>query len=104
VRDHLRAGSAEDQPPTAEELCRLTAILCQRLQVWYDRWTHDGFGPIRQALRPWMGLIGQPARITAGPQDIEGTVQDLDEAGRLLVRLDSGIVRAFEMGEVTLLR
>jgi biotin-(acetyl-CoA carboxylase) ligase len=51
-----------------------------------------------------MAFFGQPVRLSAGSQTYEGTIQDLDEVGRLLVRMDSGIVRQFEMGEVTLLR
>ena len=78
--------------------------LCRRLAAWYDVWTAQGFGPVREALRPWMGHFGQPVHLTIGSQRFEGTASDVDESGRLLVRLDSGIIRAFEMGEVTLLR
>ena len=84
--------------------CRLTAALCRQFDQWYDVWTARGFDPIREALRPRMALFGQPVHLTAGSEHLEGTATDLDESGRLLVRLDSGLMRAFEMGEVTLLR
>ena len=80
------------------------ADLCRRFSAWYDVWTRQGFGPIREALRPWMGLFGHPVHLTAGTEHLEGTASDLDESGRLVVRLDSGILRQFDMGEVTLLR
>jgi BirA family biotin operon repressor/biotin-[acetyl-CoA-carboxylase] ligase len=83
---------------------RLTGVLCRRYQAWYDVWVAQGFAPIREALRPWMSLFGQPIRIAAGSNRFEGTASDLDEHGRLLVRLDSGLIRPFEMGEVTLLK
>jgi biotin-(acetyl-CoA carboxylase) ligase len=51
-----------------------------------------------------MGLFGEIVHISTGSEKAEGTAADLDDSGRLLVRLDSGIVRAFEVGEVTLLR
>ena len=51
-----------------------------------------------------MGLFGHPVHLAAGADRFEGTAADLDEAGRLLVRLDSGLMRQFEMGEVTRLR
>ena len=82
----------------------VVAGLCRRFAAWYDRWTHDGFGPIRETLRPWMGLFGRPVRIASGAHRYEGVASDLDESGRLLVRLDSGLPRAFDMGEVTLVR
>ena len=83
---------------------RMTGVLCRRFQKWYDVWTPEGFAPIREALLPHMGLFGHVVHITAGSTRFEGTAMDLDESGRLLVRLDSGFMRAFEMGEVTLLR
>lgn len=82
----------------------LTGSLCRRFRAWYDVWTTKGFAPIREALRPWIGLFGHPVHISAGADRFEGTASDLDEAGRLVVRLDSGVMRQFEMGEVTLLR
>ncbi len=83
---------------------QVTGALWRRLSTWYDIWSREGFAPIRAALRPWMGHFGQPVHITAGTSRFEGTAADLDESGRLVVRLDSGVLRAFEMGEVTLLR
>jgi biotin-(acetyl-CoA carboxylase) ligase len=51
-----------------------------------------------------MGIFGQVVHVTTGTQEQQGTATDLDEGGRLLVRLDSGMLRPFEMGEVTVLR
>ncbi|MBI3020968.1 MAG: biotin--[acetyl-CoA-carboxylase] ligase [Candidatus Omnitrophica bacterium] len=91
-------------PLTSHLAYSLTGVLCSRFRAWYDVWTTQGFAPIREALRPWIGLFGHPVHISAGADHFEGTASDLDEAGRLLVRLDSGVMRQFEMGEVTLLR
>ena len=82
----------------------LTGAVCGRFTAWYDVWAAQGFGPIREALRPWIGIFGHPVQLTAGSDRFEGTASDLDESGRLLVRLDSGLMRQFDMGEVTLLR
>ena len=90
----------------------LTARLYRRFFRWYDVWAQQGFLPVRQALRPHMGLFGEVVRIhqqqaTSDKRQgssVEGQALDIDEVGRLLVRLDSGVVKAFEAGEVTLLR
>ena len=92
----------------------LTGRLYRRFYRWYDVWTGQGFSLIRDALRPHMALFGEVVRISTDQQqatgdkqqanDLEGQAMDIDEQGRLLVRLDSGIVKAFEMGEVKLLR
>jgi len=89
---------------TAPEPYFLSARLYRRFFRWYDVWTGTGFLPVRNALRAHMALLGEVVHLTAGSTEFEGTAADLDEAGRLLVRLDSCLVRAFEMGEVTLLR
>jgi BirA family biotin operon repressor/biotin-[acetyl-CoA-carboxylase] ligase len=78
--------------------------ICRHLSSWYDVWRTQGFSPIRAVLRPSLGFFGEPVQLTVGNQQIEGTAHDLDEHGRLVVRLDSGLLRAFAMGEVTLLR
>jgi BirA family biotin operon repressor/biotin-[acetyl-CoA-carboxylase] ligase len=91
----------ETRPP---DPYRLTGALCRHFETWYRMWSAEGFAPIRTALRSWMSALGQPVRLAVGSQENEGTIQDLDELGRLLVRLDSGIIKQFEMGEVTLLR
>ncbi len=82
----------------------LTATVCHRLELWYDRWNAQGFPLIREALRPRMSFFGHPVQISAGSISFQGIASDLDETGRLLIRLDTGFVRPFEVGEVTLLR
>lgn len=94
--------AAEGAPHVSRE--DIIVALCRRFDRWYDRWTARGFAPIREALRPWMGMFGQPVQLTAGTQSLQGTATDLDEQGRLVVRLDSGVQQAFDVGEVTLLR
>lgn len=86
------------------DLSHLTARLYRRFFRWYDLWSGVGFPPVREALRPHMGLFGEVVHIRAGSEEFEGTATDLDESGRLLVRLDSGILKPFDVGEVTLLR
>ncbi len=87
---------------------QLAGRLCQRIRAWYDVWHAQGFAPIRDALRPHIQMFGHMVRLTTDQRAIENTIEgqavDVDEAGRLVVRLDSGLLRAFDMGEVTLLR
>ena len=85
------------------DLYQLAAELCRKFDGWYDIWSAQGFVPIRKALRPRLNL-GALVRVIAGGSQVEGQATDVDEQGRLLVRLDSGLVHAFDVGEVTLLR
>ena len=87
-----------------ELVYQLTLEVCRRFGGHYRQWAKQGFGPFRDILRPWLALFGHPVHVSAGSDYFEGTAQDLDEQGRLVVRLDSGVQKAFEMGEVALLR
>lgn len=83
----------------------LAAGVCRRFEGWYDGWSANGFGPIREALRPWLSHLGEVVRVTRGTaHQVEGQALDVDEAGRLLLRLESGAIRSFDAGEVTFLR
>lgn len=116
----LTAAGGKDLDPFL-----LTARLYRRFFRWYDVWGTDGLASVREALRPQMALFGEVVRITTNQtsdispprrssevgrghqtsaNSLEGQALDIDEQGRLVVRLDSGLMRAFEMGEVILLQ
>jgi len=105
----MRRSAASPSPLTAAGAGHagageLAAGLCRRLSAWYERWLADGFAPVRAALLPWIALFGHPVRVTAGSETLDATAQDLDESGRLIVRLESGLLRPLDAGEVQLLR
>jgi BirA family biotin operon repressor/biotin-[acetyl-CoA-carboxylase] ligase len=99
VATSLCESSSSDCSPD-----KLLSSLCRHLSKWYHVWTDEGFAPIRTALCAWIGSLGEPVRVNVGSQHFEGIASNIDESGRLLVRLDSGLMRAFNAGEVTLLR
>lgn len=99
------ALSAHPEPRAqSPEPVQMTLEVCRRFAARYHIWSAQGFAPFRDALRPWLGHFGQPVHVSAGSDYFEGTAQDVDERGRLVVRLDSGVQRTFEVGEVALLR
>jgi BirA family biotin operon repressor/biotin-[acetyl-CoA-carboxylase] ligase len=101
-------------PETAASLARwlapapdrvvLAADVLRAVDRVYRRWHRDGLAAIRHDLVRHGGWVGRIVQITTPRDAFQGQAVDLDDGGRLLVRLDSGIVRAVEMGEVTLLR
>jgi BirA family biotin operon repressor/biotin-[acetyl-CoA-carboxylase] ligase len=110
---NLSDGGQGAKPPQAVSLAGLGAVVdgdqmlerfCRRLDTAYRIWEMEGFGAIRAELRAMMDALGRMVRLSAGREQVEGQAMDIDEQGRLLVRLDSGIIRAFAAGEVTVLR
>lgn len=108
------ATAQADLPDTATSLAQWVnrapdrvavagALLC-RLEGHYRVWNRDGFAAVRPALLERLGLFGRFVHITTGAGTFEGQAADVDDSGRLLLRLDAGLVRAFDAGEVALLR
>jgi BirA family biotin operon repressor/biotin-[acetyl-CoA-carboxylase] ligase len=82
-----------------------TAIrLFEAIEAAYVRWNRDGFADLRPLLLRRLGWLGRLVHITTPLEAFDGQALDVDDAGRLLVRLETGMVRAVEMGDVTLLR
>lgn len=48
----LVAAGATHADPMA-----LTGALCHRVETWYETWAVEGFDPVREALRAWMGDV-----------------------------------------------
>ena len=89
---------------TPPSRCALAAAWLRELEGLYARWNAEGFTAVRPELIRWCGFFGRLVRLTTGRGTVEGQVLDVDESGRLVVRLDSGLARAFDAGEVSLLR
>jgi BirA family biotin operon repressor/biotin-[acetyl-CoA-carboxylase] ligase len=96
-------GTSLAQSVTPPDRVALFGALCRRLQALYDQWNRDGFAPLKPLLVSSM-TFGNIVRIDAGSDTLHGQTQDIDDQGRLVIRLDSGIMRAVDVGEVTLLR
>ena len=86
------------------ERLELAPALFRHLEWVYQQWDREGFPAIRPAFLARLSLLGSLVHIRTPQEIFEGQAMDVDEEGRLLVRLESGVVRTFEVGEVTLLR
>jgi len=64
----------------------------------------QGFGPILGEWRNFSATLGRRIRVSFKQRHIEGQAMDVDEAGALMVRLDSGFVERVLAGDVVLVR
>lgn len=82
----------------------LLAALLRQLDARYAALL-DG-AALREAYRARLGTLGQRVRVVGaggpGGEVVEGVASDVGEDGALLVRLDSGEVRSFTYGDVSL--
>jgi BirA family biotin operon repressor/biotin-[acetyl-CoA-carboxylase] ligase len=113
---NLNAGP-EDLPPEVAELATslrlargqrvpralFTAALWTRLEAWLDRWTDEGFGPVRAAWRERASTLGQQVVVRGEGAELTGVAEDIDDSGALLVRCE-GTLRRVLAGDVEHLR
>ena len=97
-------GTSLAECGAACDLFQMAGAFCNLFEAKYCTWAALGFAPIRKDLNHWMGSLGGIVRLTQGEERIEGQALDIDEEGRLLVRRDAGMIQAFDVGDVSLLR
>ena len=95
LREHLA------HPPTRQELA---AALFRSLERRYEAWTVGGFSSIRPVWLERSSLIGEGVSVSLPNEKLEGQASDIDERGRLILRLDTGVQRSVDVGDVRLLR
>ncbi len=77
----------------------LTAYI-ERLEIWLDRWRHDGFSRVREAWRDRAFGLGERVRLRLAGEEIEGLFVDLTEGGALLIEQTDGRCREVTAGDV----
>lgn len=84
--------------------------LCERLEVWYERFTSAGPAPVIAAWKEHARMLGGRVTVTLGgpkgpgqkAETITGVAEDLDLDGMLVVRGEDGSVVRVVAGEVAL--
>lgn len=84
-------------PPTA-----LTVVdaLAEVFARWRARWRMNGFAVIRAQWLLHAAGLGKPIMVQLGHETLDGVFESLDGSGALLLRLDSGAVRAVHAGDI----
>lgn len=86
------------------DLERLAAEILNRIDAWYSTLLLDGRQPLINAWRGLSVTLGQRVRVVTGNESLVGTAEEIDELGRLILRLESGGTRAVHAGDLALLR
>jgi BirA family biotin operon repressor/biotin-[acetyl-CoA-carboxylase] ligase len=81
---------------------RLLVALTASLRQALDRWTADGFAPLRPAWLARAAGLGAAARVRLGDEVVQGRLVDVDATGALRLADASGAERRFTAGEVLL--
>lgn len=81
---------------------KLLQAVLRELDHWYQEWLARGFKPVLEQWKDWNVTLGRRVKVTTLKEVVEGRAEDVDENGSLVVRLDSGGLKRFMAGEVSL--
>jgi BirA family transcriptional regulator, biotin operon repressor / biotin---[acetyl-CoA-carboxylase] ligase len=93
-----RAGSLRQLTGKEHDRAALAAALLERLEDWLPR--AGAGGELIGEARRRSSLLGTWVRLQAGQSVAEGTAEDLDEEGNLLIRVGDGTLQRATAGEV----
>lgn len=82
----------------------LIAGILRELDLWIAILEEKGGEPVLDEWRRLTTMLGRTVSVTLGRETFAGTAEDLDEQGRLILRLPSGISRRINAGDLTILR
>ncbi len=104
--EELKSTATSVREETGEyfERSAIIAEILNELEKWYRILLSEGRLPL---LKAWKGLsstIGNKVRVTMGTDFLSGFAEDIDEQGRLLLKLASGERKTISAGDVTELR
>ena len=82
----------------------LVRRILENLERSYLEAMEAGFGEVLKGVRRLCTMVGEQVSVHLGSEEIRGYVQDIDDAGRLIVRTDEGKIREILAGEASRVR
>jgi len=82
---------------TEEELLEAFA---RHFLAWTSRWRDEGFAAVRKVWLRHADRLGEQIKVNLPRETLEGRFEDLDESGRLRLRLPDGSCRHISSGDV----
>lgn len=67
----------------------------------YAKLLATGVFPLVRELRPLLSCLGREVLVTDGASKISGLAEDIDDRGRLVLLLPSGLRKKINSGEIT---
>lgn len=80
----------------------LAAILCARLEHWFDQFVGDGPAAVVAAWKQHARFFGRRVHVSSGRDQLDGVAEDLEDDGALRLRLDDGRAARVVAGEISL--
>lgn len=82
----------------------IAAAILNHMAVELSALKKEGRGQLLKKWRELSSTIGREVRVAEGAETFEGTAMDIDDEGRLLLRLPSGRLRRISSGDLAVVR
>jgi BirA family biotin operon repressor/biotin-[acetyl-CoA-carboxylase] ligase len=98
------ATSIRNEKGKTESRTFLMAEILNGLDRWYRVFAQEGKKNLLNEWRRLTSMMGKPVQVTMGEETIDGLAHDIDDEGRLIVRLPSGALRKISFGDLIVMR
>jgi len=98
------ATSIRNEKGKTEPRTFLMAEILNGLDRWYRVFAQEGKNTLLNEWRRLTSMMGKPVQVTLGEEIINGLAHDIDDEGRLIVRLPSGALRRISSGDLVVLQ
>jgi len=80
---------------------RIASGIMNEFEARYKKLLATGIFPLVRELRPLLSCLGREVLVTDGASRISGLAEDIDDKGRLVLLLPSGLRKKINSGEIT---
>jgi BirA family biotin operon repressor/biotin-[acetyl-CoA-carboxylase] ligase len=98
------ATSIRNEKGKTEPRTFLMAEILNGLDRWYRVFAQEGKNTLLNEWRRLTSMMGKPVQVTLGEEIINGLAHDIDDEGRLIVRVPSGALRRISSGDLVVLQ
>jgi len=98
------ATSLKEERGSRLSRVNLARILLEQLEHYYLLFKKEGFEKIIDEWHNFSGILGSRVKVLCQKKETEGLVQDVDNTGALIIRLDNGLQERVLAGDLKILR
>lgn len=100
LKDELHAAAREENLSRVE----LAKKILEQLEAEYIELKKNGFKHIIEEWKHFSAMLGSRVRVALPNRTFEGLVHNLDSAGALVIRCDTGVLEKISSGDVAILK
>ena len=98
------ATSLKEETGVYYSRTKIIMLLLEEFETWYKILGGKGRGPLLEKWKELSSTIGKKVNVSAGKEVFSGRAEGIDEEGLLIIKMQSGLLRKINAGDVTILK